>query len=164
MTIYFSGAIPRRFVQASTFCLLVALTSCQTAPGPGEGAGASASAAEYLVQIRSEHGLPVLTSDHRLEQAALAQSGHMAASGRMTHNTGRGKDFTSRLKKNGIDGVAAENLAHGRMDLKKLFSMWMNSAGHRRNMLDPRIRRFGLAYVRAADGSDVRYWTLVVGD
>ena len=120
------------------------------------------SGAEYLARIRSAHGLPKLVSDPKLERAALVQSGYMAASGRMTHDTGRGRDFFSRMKKDGIDGVAAENLAHGRMDLNKLFSMWMNSQGHRRNLLDPRLKRFGLAYVPAKNGE--RYWTLVVAD
>jgi uncharacterized protein YkwD len=41
--------------------------------------------------------------------------------------------------------------------------MWMNSSGHRRNMLDPRFRRFGLASA-SASGSPERYWALVLAD
>lgn len=159
-----NGAIGRRFAQAAALCALLALAACQTARSPGEGAGASASAADRLAQIRFDNGLPALVSDSRLERAALTQSGYMATAARMTHDTGWGKDFPSRMKKDGIEGVAAENLAHGRMDLSKLFAIWMKSQFHRRNMLDPRLSRFGLAYVRAKNGSEERYWTLVVGN
>jgi uncharacterized protein YkwD len=93
----------------------------------------------------------------------LQQAGYMARGGRMTHTTGWGKGFASRVKGNGITGAAAENIAEGRFDQQKLFDIWMNSAGHRRNMLDPRFTRFGLAYVRDGRDSSRRYWSLVLG-
>ena len=58
----------------------------------------------------------------------------------------------------------AENIAFGGMDTAKVFSMWMNSAGHRRNMLNPAYSKFGLAYVREGGGGDRRYWALVLGN
>jgi uncharacterized protein YkwD len=47
--------------------------------------------------------------------------------------------------------------------MAKLFDMWMKSPGHRRNMLDARFSRFGLAYVQGGAGSDQKYWALVLG-
>ena len=73
------------------------------------------------------------------------------------------EDFAARVKGNGIEGAAAENIAQGRMDLRRLFDMWMNSPPHRRNLLDPRFTRFGLAYARDAEKPDWRYWALVLG-
>jgi uncharacterized protein YkwD len=87
----------------------------------------------------------------------------MAGARRMEHTTGWGKDFASRVKDNGIAGAAAENIAEGRMDLARLFDMWMKSPPHRRNMLDARFTRFGLAYVRDSKNADWRYWALVLG-
>src|SRR5690606_30737801 len=116
---------------------------------------------DHLKAIRSGAGLPPLAPDARLEKAALAQSGYMAASGRMEHTAVRGRDFESRMKRDDIAPPAAENLAHGRMDMAKVFRMWMESDGHRRNMLDPRFTRYGLAHVGESDGR--RYWTLVLG-
>jgi uncharacterized protein YkwD len=159
-----NGAGMRQLKHAAALSALLALAGCQSWLSGVEGTGASASATEHLARIRAEHGLPALVSDSRLEKAALKQSGYMAASARMTHDTGWGKDFSTRMKKDGIDGVAAENLARGRMDLNRLFKMWMNSSGHRKNMLDPRLTRFGLASAPAKKGSDERYWTLVVGE
>lgn len=143
--------------------LLVALAGCGTMRTTGEGGGASSAASGLVAKIRSGAGLSAMTADSQLEQAALQQARYMAGAGRMEHTTGWGKDFSSRVSDNGIEGAAAENIAQGRMDLTRLFDMWMNSPPHRRNMLDPRFTRFGLAYVTDAKRPDWRYWALVMG-
>jgi uncharacterized protein YkwD len=154
----------RMLIKAAGLIALAGLAACGTVSLPaGEGAGASSSAAATLAAIRTAAGLGPLAPDAQLEQAALQQAKYMARSGRMNHTTGWGKDFASRVKDNGIVGAAAENIAEGRFDQKKLFEIWMNSPGHRRNMLDPRFTRFGLAYVRDGRDSAVRYWALVLG-
>jgi uncharacterized protein YkwD len=149
---------------ASVFSFLI-LTGCGVMHSATHSAGPSnyATADEHLTAIRASHGLTTLKSDPQLEKAALEQARLMAKAGRMTHTTGFGKGFATRMKQNGVRGAAAENVAYGPMDLNKLFSMWMNSSGHRRNMLDPRFTRYGLAYAYAGNGSDWRYWALVVG-
>lgn len=143
---------------------MAGLAACSTVSVPtGEGAGVSSSATATLAGIRASAGLPVLVPDEQLEQAALQQAGYMASRERMSHTTGWGKDFASRMKDNGVRGAAAENIAEGRFDQQKLFDIWMHSAGHRRNMLDPDFSRFGLAYVRDGRDSAIRYWSLVLG-
>ena len=127
----------------------------------GEGIGASASGATYLATIRSEHGLPALAPDGKLEKAAAQQAGYMARAAEMSHRTGWRKDFATRMRDNGIEGAAAENVAYGAFSTQKLFSMWMASTGHRRNMLDPRFEHYGLA--SAEDGQGRKYWALVLG-
>lgn len=141
---------------------LMGIAGCGTLPS-GSGTGASASATGILAGIRSSHGLGSLSPDSRLERAALQQAAYMAQSRRMKHTTGWGKDFGSRVKDNGIEGAAAENIAEGRMDVARVMEMWMNSPPHRRNMLDPRFARFGLAYSADSKNSQWRYWTLVLG-
>ncbi len=140
---------------------LLLLAGCQSVlPGGGNGVGASASGATYLTAIRSENGLPPLVADSKLERAAAQQAGYMASAADMDHRTGWGKGFSQRMRANDIAGPAAENVAYGAMSPQKLFSMWMNSSGHRRNMLDPRFGRYGLA--SADDGQGRRYWALVL--
>lgn len=151
-------------LRATILIATLSLAACQAALSPGDGAGASASGAAWLAEIRQANGLPALAVDRRLEQAALRQSGYMAASGKMAHATGWRRDFSTRMRQDGIDGIAAENLARGRMEMDEVFARWMASPPHRRNMLDPRVKRFGLAYARAGRGGTERYWTLVVGD
>ncbi len=153
----------RRFLQGAGMFGLLALASCGTMRFTGDGAGASLSAAGIVAGLRRQEGLSSMTPDSRLEQAALQQAGYMAASKRMVHTTGWGRDFATRVKGNGIEGAAAENIAEGRMDLTRLFDMWMNSPPHRRNLLDPRFERFGLAYVRDDKRPDWLYWALVLG-
>lgn len=138
---------------------VVALAGCQGVSG-GAGVGASSSSATSLAAIRAQNGLPPLTQDPRLERAAAQQAGYMAGAGRMSHRVGWGKDFATRMRENGIEGAAAENVAHGAMSTEKLFSMWANSPGHRRNMLDRRFTRYGLA--SAQDGQGRKYWALVL--
>ncbi|MES0198187.1 CAP domain-containing protein [Mesorhizobium sp. M7A.F.Ca.US.011.01.1.1] len=143
---------------------LAGLAACSTVSLPtGEGAGVSSSATGTLASIRASAGLAPLVPDRQLEQAALQQAGYMAQRRRMSHTTGWGKDFASRVRDNRISGAAAENIAEGRFDLEKLFDIWVHSPGHRRNMLDPRFTRFGLAYVRDGGDSKLRYWSLVLG-
>jgi uncharacterized protein YkwD len=156
--------ITRRWLLAAgcTTLAVMPLSACQSTRDAGGGAGASASGTSYLARIRTSNKLPGLSADSTLESAALQQAGYMAGSGRMDHTTGWGKDFAARMKANGIGGASAENIAFGDIDLEELFSRWMNSSGHRRNMLDPRFTRFGLAYVREGNGSNRRYWALVL--
>lgn len=138
---------------------VVVMAGCQGVSG-GTGVSASSSSATSLAAIRAQNGLPPLTQDARLERAAAQQAGYMAGAGRMSHRVGWGKDFATRMRENGIEGAAAENVAHGAMSTEKLFSMWANSPGHRRNMLDRRFTRYGLA--SAQDGQGRKYWALVL--
>lgn len=141
--------------------LLMPLAACQTSRSVG-GAGVSASAAPLVSRIRSSHDVGALHPDGELENAALTQAGFMAGSGRMVHRTGFGKDFASRITEIDTRGVAAENIAHGRFDVARVIDVWMHSPPHRRNMLDPRFSRYGLAYAPdpAADGR--RFWAMIL--
>lgn len=139
---------------------LAALASCRSVLPTVEGAGASEAAAGTFSGIRAGAGLPLLASDAVLEKAAVRQAGYMAMAGRMEHTALPGRDFVSRMRADGIAGPAAENLAHGRMDIARLFAIWMDSPPHRRNMVDPRFARFGLGQAREGDGR--RYWALVL--
>jgi uncharacterized protein YkwD len=140
-----------------------ALAGCGTSLHEvGPGAGVSASAASTVAELRTENGVTPLKADSALERAALQQAGYMARSGEMEHTTRIGLDFTSRMKQENIHGLRAENIAYGAFDTSKVLDVWMHSPPHRKNMLDARIRRFGLAYV--SDGNGRRYWTMVMAD
>jgi uncharacterized protein YkwD len=140
------------------------LAACQSASlldlGSGSSVAASREGLEHISQIRSANGLPQMRADRQLEQAARRQAGYMAQARRMAHDTGRGRDFASRMRRDDVRPTAAENIAHGRMPMPQVFSMWMNSEGHRRNMLNPDYGRFGLAYAEGEGGR--RYWALVM--
>ncbi len=60
------------------------------------------------------------------------------------------------------DWARNENIAAGRFDTRKVVEVWKDSPPHRRNMLDPRMTRFGLAYATSDRDPDVRYWAMVL--
>lgn len=151
-----------RVLRAAALIVLLGLAGCAGKNLVVSSVGSSASAADYLGYIRKENGLSPATPDARLEKAAEQQARYMAEAARMVHATRRGRDFRTRMKANGIGGAAAENIAHGGMDMAELFQIWTDSAPHRRNMLDPRFSHFGLA--SATDAAGKRYWTLVLGE
>jgi uncharacterized protein YkwD len=141
--------------------LAFALAGCGTAVHEtGPAAGVSAKAASTISELRRENGVTSLKADATLEKAALQQAGYMARSGQMVHTTRIGRDFSSRMKKENIHGLRAENIAYGAFDTSKVLDVWMHSPPHRKNMLDARISRFGLAYV--SDGNGRRYWAMVM--
>lgn len=141
--------------------LVTLLSACMSARDIGDAGVERQAGRVHLAEIRSANDLPPLRPDRALERAALEQARLMAQSGRMEHKTGWRRDFATRMARNGIEGPAAENLAYGRMATERLFAMWLASPGHRRNMLDERYGRFGLAYASAASGGE-RYWALVL--
>ena len=153
--------IAARFTTLAAFLLLAACAAFQQ---PGPGAGVSDAAAPALANIRRENGLSPLTPDRRLEQAALQQATYMARAGDLTHTTGWRRDFASRMRKADIHGFREENIAYGRFDTVKVLDIWMHSPPHRRNMLNPKVTRFGLAYVDDGKGDGRRYWAMVLDD
>jgi uncharacterized protein YkwD len=150
----------RRVLIVGGIAALGAAASCRPILPTGKESGASAVAASRVGTIRTGNSLASLAPDTKVEEAALQQARLMAASGRMAHTAISGHDFATRMKKNGIPAPAAENLAQGQMDFDRLLAMWMDSEGHRRNILDPRFARFGLAYAEANEGG--RYWAMVL--
>ncbi len=152
----------RPFAHAATFAALLLLGACGSVHETGPGAGVSAAAAGTIAELRQANGVPALAADGKLQQAALQQAGYMASAGAMEHTTRIGRDFVSRMKNDKISGLRAENIAYGAFDTAKVLDVWMHSPPHRKNMLDPRIKRFGLAYV--GDGKGRRYWSMVMTD
>ena len=111
-------------------------------------------------KIRLSHGLTQLQLHPSLQTAAKVQSKIMARKGRMSHNAAWGYSFKSRLKRGGYRVLAAENIARGQTSLNHVLDSWMKSRGHRRNMLNPRMKFFGLAVVK---GKGRNYWAMVLG-
>ncbi|MHC5308300.1 CAP domain-containing protein [Bartonella sp. LJL80] len=124
---------------------------------------ASDDAASLLNAIRAEHGLTPLSPDSQLEKMAQHQANLMADKGKVSHSVGWGNGFVARLRKFGIRGAAGENLCAGQKDIASAYKAWMNSPGHRRNMLDPEFGHFGLAKASTPQKPNYIYWAIVFG-
>lgn len=101
---------------------------------------------------RLRAGLPPVAFEARLAEAARRHSEEMAAEGYFSHDspTPGYTSLTDRIGKAGITRFerASENIAMGTFEPReaasKLVEMWMNSEGHRKNILDPEVRLLGV--------------------
>ncbi|MFW2542077.1 CAP domain-containing protein [Primorskyibacter sp. 2E107] len=113
---------------------------------------------QMLNGIRSENGLGPLRPSSALEQAAMAHAMDMAREGFFGHVGSDGTKAMARAKREGYRACfVAENIAKGQDSLTEVMGGWARSAGHRRNLLSPRVTEYGL--VRAPGN----IWVLVLG-
>lgn len=127
--------------------------------------GADVMRAEVVAltnQQRTAKGMPPLTEDPALTQAAQDHACDMAQSQRMSHSGSDGSTLPTRMNRAGYTfGEAAENVAAGYADAASVMAGWMNSHGHRRNILDRTLRDIGVGVARGSDG--MLYWTMDLG-
>jgi uncharacterized protein YkwD len=132
-----------------------AATVCASADGPTAQTStvALANAALCLVnQERTSRGLRPLKSNRRLSKAAGGHARDMVARGYFSHDSASGASFVDRIRKAGYVPARAfpslgEDLAWGSGPLgtpREIVQGWMNSPGHRANILDPKFREGGM--------------------
>lgn len=144
--------------------LLVALGPAQAmACRQPEGAARMADATLAAINAeRSQRGMAPLAPDPRLSDAALAHACDSAARNRMGHQGSDGSDLGDRVQRHGYRYRAiAENVAAGYPDPAAVVQGWMNSSGHRRNILTRNARDMGLGLATARDGT--LHWVLNLG-
>ncbi|HLL69647.1 MAG TPA: CAP domain-containing protein [Micromonosporaceae bacterium] len=127
-----------------------------TAPA---GAADQESAVLALVNAaRAEVGCGPLAMDARLTAAARGHSADMANRNFFAHETPDKVGMAARVTKAGYQWSAvAENIAMGQSDAAAVMKGWMNSPGHRTNILNCRYRHIGIGMV--ANSAGRRYWT-----
>lgn len=109
---------------------------------------------------RTRRGLPAFVAHDQVATAARAHAADMAAMKSMQHDGSDGSDGGDRLTRAGFDWWTwAENIGAGFYDPSVLFEAWMNSPGHRANILSD-LRYIGVGAVASSDG--VPYWALVL--
>ena len=105
--------------------------------------------------LRREKGLSPLRSNASLDAVALAHSKDMRAHGYVSHNDRNGQRAQARVRQAGITRCGiGENIAQGQDSVAEVIAAWMESTGHRRNMLKSDYASYGI-------GRDGDYWTLV---
>ena len=128
-------------------------------PGPRDMQTSNAEAlppqAEQLFalanQTRAAQGLGILKWDPALATAAMQHCVRMAAEGPISHRYGGEPDLTSRAGQAGAHfSLIEENVAVGPSPAN-VHEGWMNSPGHRANLLSPEIDGVGIAVVRKGE-------------
>jgi uncharacterized protein YkwD len=109
---------------------------------------------EMVNAERAEAGCGPLAVDPRLVTAAQLHSQDMAANDYFSHTSQDGRTFADRIRAAGYPDPAAENIAQGQRSAEQVMQAWMNSSGHRANILD-----CGLTTIGVGLASDGWYWT-----
>ena len=108
------------------------------------GARAGGFEDDLLTRInawRQEHGLEALRRDSRLDALAQEQARAMSAAKRLSHD-----GFDDRFSRSGSHHcVENAGMLWPEPTPKRQFEGWRDSPGHNENLLDPDIRRAGLA-------------------
>ena len=136
-----------------------------TPPPPGGSSGACGNAEESQVfnllnQIRAKYGAGPVKCDTAGLKAARAHSQDMCTRKYFSHTSPDGKSAGNRLKAAGASFSSwGENIAYGYSTPQKVHNGWMNSSGHRKNMLTPSWTRAAIGLV-VCNGS-TKYWTEV---
>jgi len=119
---------------------------------------AAANPAQLISDFRLKHGEKRVTLDATLTRIAHDQAQAMAAKDQLDHNVlGH---FNTRMSPAGA-GRAAENIAYGYESFPKTLDQWINSSGHRKNLLLSGATRVGVASVKSAKTGRT-YWAMVI--
>lgn len=135
---------------------------------------AAASPAETVLSAvnaaRAKAGCQPLRLNAKLTAAAKGHAAAMAQQNFFGHAGKDGSKFSSRIKRQGYSyRTAAENIAAGYRSAAQVVTGWLKSAGHRRNMLNCRMKETGIAMVYQPDDRPIRgnpaplryYWVQV---
>ncbi|MGR4880158.1 CAP domain-containing protein [Streptomyces sp. LARHCF249] len=124
----------------------------------GSASGDSESAVLALVnKERAAAGCGPLAANAQLTAAARAYSDTMARSGVMSHTGPDGSTMTTRVEAAGYGwSRLGENIARGQADADAVMNAWMNSPGHKANILNCAFREIGIG-VHKGDGGP--WWT-----
>ena len=123
---------------------------------------------ELTNQERTQLGLSSLIADPLLTQAAQTHTENMAVQDFLEHTGLDGSSAGDRIEATGYEFSAwAENIAGGYQTPEAVVEGWMNSEGHRANIVNPNLQEIGIGYYFLEEDTGSinfnHYWTQVFG-
>ncbi|MEV7066628.1 CAP domain-containing protein [Streptomyces collinus] len=135
-------------------------TKAPKAPGASAAlAGESAAAAQVLSLVNEERakvGCSPVAANSALTGLAQSYSEDMDARGFFDHTDPDGRTPWDRAEKAGISNLGGENIARGQADAAAVMDAWMNSPGHRANILNCDFKTLGVGVEFGPGGP---WWT-----
>lgn len=129
----------------------------------GTSTGTSSAAQAVLAEVntaRAKNGLSALTLDANMNRAAAVRAAELAQS--FSHTRPNGSRGLTALNEAGVSyRTAGENIASGQQSAQAVVSAWMNSSGHRANILSSSFGRMGVG--QATIGGRT-YWVQLFAD
>lgn len=129
----------------------------------GTNTGTSSAAQAVLAEVnaaRAQNGLSALTLDANMNRAAAVRATELAQS--FSHTRPNGSRGLTALNEAGVSyRTAGENIASGQQSAQAVVSAWMNSSGHRANILSSLFGRMGVG--QATIGGRT-YWVQLFAD
>lgn len=164
--------VPLRFISESLDCLVIwdgyyrtidiytadydePIPEPTPTPTPTPAPSPSSSFVTEVVRLvnveRAAYGLSPLQEDTRLDQAAAVRAKEIIS--KFSHYRPDGTECFTVLKEFNIScNRAAENIALGQQTPAEVVEDWMNSPGHRANILDGNFHKIGVAYASGGYG------------
>ena len=141
-------------------------TAVGTAVGRTTGAATrigavAASSRESVLSLvnaqRGRHGCGALAGSSALTELAQSYSTEMGTENFFSHTDPAGRSPWDRARALGIGNLGGENIAMGQQTPQAVMEAWMNSAGHRANILDCRYHSLGVGVYYGNNGGP--WWT-----
>lgn len=112
---------------------------------------------QLVNQERQKAGANPVCINSALMRAALGQAQHQQSTDIMSHTGSGGSQIGDRVKSQGYQySSVSENVAAGQISAQSVMSSWMNSPGHKTNILNPSSKEMGIAHAG-------KYWAQVFG-
>ncbi|WP_069884992.1 CAP domain-containing protein [Streptomyces luteocolor] len=125
-------------------------------PSPSDESAAEAAVLTLVNQERAKAGCRPVRADDRLAALAGRFSADMAERDFFDHTDPDGATPWDRAEKAGITDLGGENIARGQADAQSVMDAWMNSEGHRANILNCDYTTMGVGAHFAPGGP---WWT-----
>ena len=112
---------------------------------------------------RKANGLSSLFLDSQLAKLAQLKAEDMAKNAYFSHTSPTYGSAFDMMKTYGVSyKTAGENIAKGQKTAESVMDSWMNSSGHRANILKSDYTKIGVGYAKSADGTT--YWVQMFKD
>lgn len=133
-----------------------------TTPADNTNDSATESLSDYESEVlslinseRAKNGLSALSIDSNVQKAAAVRANEITES--FSHTRPNGTTCFTALAENGATYTkAGENIAYGQRSAQEVVNAWMNSEGHRKNILTPDFTKTGIGCVSV---NGTLYWT-----